>query len=169
MQQKNFSTETILSNLNIEALNEMQIAALETTSKQDNVMILSATGSGKTLAFLLPLLQNIDATNKNTQALILVPSRELALQIEQVFRSMGTGLKITCCYGGHKREIEENNLVQPPALVVGTPGRLADHIRRGNITVDSIETIVLDEFDKSLELGFQEEVAFVISSLNAGR
>ena len=103
--------------------------------------------------------------NKNTQALIVCPSRELAIQIEQVFKTMGTGYKITATYGGHKREIEENNLIEPPALIVGTPGRLGDHIRRGNITVDSIATLVLDEFDKSLELGFLEEMKFIIDSL----
>src|SRR5690606_18430770 len=108
---------------------------------------------------------NIDKTDPNTQGLIVVPSRELAMQIEQVFKKMGTGNKITSCYGGHKREIEENNLVQPPAVIVGTPGRLGDHIRRGNITVDSIKMIVLDEFDKSLELGFLEEMQFIIDSL----
>jgi superfamily II DNA/RNA helicase len=78
---------------------------------------------------------------------------------------MGTGYKITSCYGGHKREIEENNLIEAPALVVGTPGRLCDHIRRGSITTDSIEMLVLDEFDKSLELGFRDEVSFIIGSL----
>lgn len=165
MQKQRYSIETILSNLNIEELNEMQVASIEATKEHDNVMILSATGSGKTLAFLLPVVQRLDVTNKDTQALVIVPSRELALQIEQVFRTMGTGLKVTCCYGGHKREIEENSLVQPPAIIIGTPGRLADHIRRGNITVDTIETIVLDEFDKTLEQGFQEEVAFVVDSL----
>lgn len=143
----------------------MQVVSLEATKKHHNTMILSATGSGKTLAFLLPVLQYLDSGKKETQAMVIVPTRELALQIEQVFRAMGTGMKITCCYGGHKREIEENNLIQPPALIVGTPGRLADHIRRGNITVDSIETVVLDEFDKTLEQGFQEEVAFVLTSL----
>ena len=165
MQEPRYSIETILSNLNIDELNEMQQASIEAAQKHDSLMILSATGSGKTLAFLLSIIHYIDRENKNTQALIIVPSRELALQIEQVFRSMGTGLKVTCCYGGHKREIEENNLIEPPALIIGTPGRLADHIRRGNITVDSIETVVLDEFDKSLEMGFQEEVAFVINAL----
>ncbi len=93
--------------------------------------------------------------------------RELALQIEQVFKNMGSGFKITCCYGGHLRETEENNLKQAPALIVGTPGRLADHIRRGNITTAHIETLVLDEFDKSLEAGFEEEMSFVIGSLPA--
>ena len=95
--------------------------------------------------------------------MIIVPSRELALQIEQVFKTMGTGFKITCCYGGHLRETEENNLVQPPALLVGTPGRLADHIRRGNITTDTIETLVLDEFDKSLEAGFEKKCLLLLN------
>lgn len=66
---------------------------------------------------------------------------------------------------GHKRETEENNLIQPPALIVGTAGRLADHIRRGNITTDTITTLVLDEFDKSMEMGFTDEMSFIISSL----
>ena len=99
--------------------------------------------------------------------MIIVPSRELALQIEQVFKKMSTGFKITCCYGGHLRETEENNLLQPPALLVGTPGRIADHIRRGNITTATIETLVLDEFDKSLQAGFDEEMSFIIDALPA--
>ncbi|HVG12854.1 MAG TPA: DEAD/DEAH box helicase, partial [Flavisolibacter sp.] len=160
-----YSLENILNNLRIDALNEMQEASLAANEAHQDVMLISATGSGKTLAFLLPVLQGLDEASKQTQALIITPSRELALQIEQVFKTMGTGYKVTCCYGGHKREIEENNLVQPPALIVGTPGRLADHIRRGNITVDAIQTLVLDEWDKSLEAGFHEEVSFVIGSL----
>lgn len=165
MQQDLKFTEQILSNLNIPALNEMQLASLEACEKHNEVILLSATGSGKTLAFLLPVVKQLDITNKNTQAIVIVPSRELAQQIELVFKAMGTGYKVTCCYGGHKREIEENNLIQPPALIIGTPGRLADHIRRKNITTDSITTMVLDEFDKSLELGFDEEVSFIAESL----
>jgi superfamily II DNA/RNA helicase len=80
---------------------------------------------------------------------------------------MGTGFKVTCCYGGHLRETEENNLIEAPAFIVGTPGRLADHIRRNNIRTDRIRTLVLDEFDKSLELGFQEEMSFIIGSLRS--
>lgn len=145
----------------------MQLASIEAVDDNDNVLLLSATGSGKTLAYLLPVLKLMDAANKKTQAIVIVPSRELAIQIESVFKSMGTNLKVTCCYGGHLRETEENNLKQPPALLIGTAGRLADHIRRGNITVDSIETLVIDEFDKSLELGFQDEMSFIISSLKS--
>jgi superfamily II DNA/RNA helicase len=165
MQNRSHSIEDILSRLDIDALNEMQLASIKANEEHDNMILLSATGSGKTLGFLLPILQLLDQSNKKTQAIIIVPSRELALQIEKVFKSLGTYFKVTCCYGGHLRETEENNLVQPPALLVGTPGRLADHIRRGNITTVSIETLVLDEFDKSLESGFEEEMAFIIGSL----
>jgi superfamily II DNA/RNA helicase len=165
MQHSTFSMTSILSNLRIKELNEMQQVAIEAIKKDQDVILLSATGSGKTLAYLLPVLESFREKNKETQALIVVPSRELATQTEQVFKKMGTGYKITSTYGGHKREIEENNLIQPPALIVGTAGRLCDHIRRKNITVDSISTLVLDEFDKSLELGFQEEMKFIIDSL----
>jgi len=165
MKKEKYSLEKILGNLKIDALNEMQLAMQKAGRKEEDIILLSATGSGKTLAFLLPILENIEEENKNTQAMIVAPSRELAMQIENIFKTLGTGNKITATYGGHKREIEENNLVQPPALIVGTPGRLCDHIRRGNITVDSIKTLVLDEFDKSLEEGFLEEMKFIIESL----
>ncbi|MBZ0098490.1 MAG: DEAD/DEAH box helicase, partial [Taibaiella sp.] len=121
MQNGTFPIDKILANLGIEALNEMQQASIAANKEHDNVLLLSATGSGKTLAFLLPVLDRMDADKKQTEALIVVPSRELAMQIETVFRQMGTGLKITSCYGGHKREIEENNLIEQPAVIVGTP------------------------------------------------
>lgn len=165
MQHSTFSVTNILSNLKIKELNEMQQVAIEAIKKDHDIILLSATGSGKTLAYLLPVVESLEEKNKDTQALIVVPSRELAIQIEHVFKNMGTGYKITSTYGGHKREIEENNLIEPPALIVGTAGRLCDHIRRKNITADSISTLVLDEFDKSLELGFQEEMKFIIDSL----
>jgi superfamily II DNA/RNA helicase len=163
--QNKISTEKILENLNIQALNEMQLITSAAVKTNHDIMLLSATGSGKTLAFLLPILDLIKDKKNQTQAIIIVPSRELALQIEVVFKKMGSNLKITCCYGGHKREIEENNLIEAPALLVGTPGRLADHIRRNNIKTESITTLILDEFDKSLELGFLEEMSFIIKSL----
>jgi len=153
MQNKTWTTENILASLEIDALNEMQLASIDANQKNDNVILLSDTGSGKTIGFLLPVLELLDPQKTKSQALIIVPSRELALQIEQVFKKMGTAFKVTCCYGGHLRETEENNLKQPPALLIGTPGRLADHIRRENITIDTIKTLVLDEFDKSLQMG----------------
>ena len=158
-------TADILSNLKIEQLNPMQEASIEAIKHHPDVILLSATGSGKTLAFLLPVVQSLDADVNNVQALIIVPSRELAIQIDDVFRKMGTGFKVTLCYGGHKRETEENNLKQAPAVIIGTAGRLADHLRRNNFSTEHINTLVLDEFDKSLELGFKEEMAFIIGSL----
>lgn len=159
------STQQVLQNLSIEKLNAMQVAATKAIHEHNEVLLLSATGSGKTLAYLLPVLQLLDRDNKNVQALIIVPSRELAIQIDDVMRKMGTGFKVTLCYGGHKRETEENNLTQAPAVIIGTAGRLADHLRRNNFSTEQISTLVLDEFDKSLELGFQEEMAFILSSL----
>lgn len=165
MQSNTFSIPDTLVNLQIKALNDMQLASIEANNKSDAVILLSDTGSGKTLAFLIPIANLLDRSNPVTQALVVVSSRELALQIEQVFKKMGTGFKVTCCYGGHLRETEENNLKQAPALIIGTPGRLADHIRRGNIHTATISTLVLDEFDKSLEQGFEAEMSFILSSL----
>ena len=166
MQQPTW-IKAILENLNIKALNEMQLASLKALEQHKDVILLSATGSGKTLAFLLPIVEQLKTAGNTTKAIIIVPSRELAMQIENVFKTLQLNIKVTCCYGGHKREIEENNLKQAPALLIGTPGRLADHIRRENITTATIETLILDEFDKSLELDFQEEVSFIIGSLPA--
>jgi len=93
----------MLSYLKINELNELQRAALEAGQQDQDLVLLSDTGSGKTLGFLLPVLALMDDSVAGTQALVIVPSRELAIQIEQVFRTMGTGYKVTCCYGGHYR------------------------------------------------------------------
>lgn len=167
MNKDNIPVNDILARLKISALNEMQLSFLETASPHRDVILLSATGSGKTIAFLLSVLQQLDTATGQTQALIITPTRELAQQIEIVFKKMGTGFKVTSCYGGHLRETEENNLKEAPALIIGTPGRLTDHIRRGNIITTAITTVVLDEFDKSVELGFQDEMSFIISALPA--
>ncbi|MDB5139313.1 MAG: dbpA [Mucilaginibacter sp.] len=153
-----------LENLKITALNEMQHAALNAAKKGD-VILLSPTGSGKTLGFLLPLLDLLKPGVAEVQALILVPSRELALQIEQVFKTIGSGFKVNCCYGGHPVKIERNSLSQPPAVLIGTPGRIAHHLRRHSFSTDGIQTLILDEFDKALEFGFQEDMAFIIKQL----
>lgn len=153
-----------LSNLKIAELNEMQHAALNVAKKGD-MILLAPTGSGKTLGFLLPLLSLLDTAVPTVQALILVPSRELALQIEQVFKTIASGFKVNCCYGGHPVKIERNNLSQPPAVLIGTPGRIGHHLRRESFSTDTIHTLILDEFDKSLEFGFQEDMAYIIRQL----
>jgi len=156
---------TILSNLGIDALNKMQFEAQRTIINKNNTILLSPTGSGKTLAFLLPIWQLLSEDIKTVQCLVIVPSRELALQIEQVWKKMGTKLKVNVCYGGHSIETELNNLSNPPALLIGTPGRLTDHLERESFDTSNIKILVLDEFDKSLQLGFLEEMNTIISEL----
>lgn len=157
-----------LDKLKIKELNNLQTQAADLISNNDNLVILAPTGSGKTIAFLLPLLKSVDLHNtKYTQSLIIVPTRELALQIENVLRQLQTGFKITCCYGGHKREIEENNLIEPPAILIATPGRLNDHLRRKNADISKISFLVIDEFDKMLELGFREELETITNQIPA--
>ena len=154
-----------LQALGISSLNEMQEASLKAHRETDHIILLSPTGSGKTLAFLLPLLENLAPDNTKAQAIILTPSRELALQIEQVFRSLKSGFKVVCCYGGHDINVESRSLAYTPTLIIGTPGRILDHITRGTIDTDSISTIILDEFDKALEFGFQEDMGTIFSHL----
>jgi ATP-independent RNA helicase DbpA len=154
----------ILSNLNIQALNQMQEETIESVEKNNSIVLISPTGSGKTLAFLLSILPKLDKELFGVQVLIIVPSRELALQIESVFKSMGTFFKVNSCYGGHQVRVEEQNFSQPPAVLIGTPGRLAHHIRKNNVDLSQTETLILDEFDKSLEFGFQDEFEFILKN-----
>ena len=163
---KNHHSNNILLNLGIESLNDMQVAAQETILRDNNVLLLSPTGSGKTLAFLLPIFEILEPEVKSVQCLILVPSRELALQIEQVWKKMGTEYKVNVCYGGHSIDTEIKNLSNPPAVLIGTPGRIADHLDRGTFKTENIQTLILDEFDKSLQLGFHEEMSFIINKLS---
>ena len=153
-----------LNNTGITSLNEMQQAVLDAGTTKD-ILLLSPTGSGKTLAFLLPLLTVLTEEEKRIQALIIAPSRELAIQIETVFRSLGAGYKVNCCYGGHPLRIESRSLEHPPAVLIGTPGRILDHLDRGNIRLDGVRTWILDEFDKSLELGFLDEMKKIAAHL----
>lgn len=162
------STETVaqvITRLGISSLNPMQESAMAAILSQKEVLLLSATGSGKTLAFLLPVMQQLKPEEKQVQCLVLTPSRELAIQIEQVWKKMGTGYKVSCCYGGHDMPTEIQNLAEPPALLIGTPGRIADHIKRATFSREALTILVLDEFDKSLALGFEEEMSYIFSSL----
>ena len=159
------TTAGILEKIGIKQLNEMQEAMLKAAEKPGDIVLLSPTGSGKTLGFLLPLLQTLDPEKTGLQALIITPTRELALQIESVFRAMGTAFNVNTVYGGHSIRVEQNNFSGSPAVVIGTPGRLNDHLKRGNLDLSAVKTLVLDEFDKSLEMGFQEEMTLLIQEL----
>ncbi len=157
--------QKILDRFGIVSLNDMQQDTINAAKLKQDLLLLAPTGSGKTLAFLLPVFTQLVESKAGVQALILVPSRELALQIEQVFKQMSTGFKVACCYGGHATKIEKNNLLEAPAVLIGTPGRIAYHVRNENFDASTVNFLVLDEFDKSLEFGFKDDMSFIISAL----
>ncbi|MGB0806371.1 MAG: DEAD/DEAH box helicase [Salibacteraceae bacterium] len=157
----------ILAKLGIKSLNPMQKKAIKVISSSPEIVLLSPTGTGKTLAFLLPIIESLDSEIDQIQAIIIAPSRELAIQIEQVAREMGTGFKTNAVYGGRLFSKDKQDLKHRPAILVGTPGRIADHLRRDTFTIYDIQTLVLDEFDKSLEVGFEGEMSEIVSLLPA--
>ncbi len=158
--------KAILSKLGIEKLNEMQLEAQSAIHSSDEIILLSPTGTGKTLAFLLPIISNLSENLEEIQALIVVPSRELAIQIEQVMREMGTGFKVNAVYGGRAGSKDRIEIKHRPAVLIGTMGRVADHLRREAFETKFIKTLVLDEFDKSLEIGYEGEMKEIITLLS---
>lgn len=161
--QSNFSLEK----LGITALNEMQQEMLQSSGTNNEIILHAPTGSGKTVAFLLTALGKLNKDQSSVQLLIISPTRELSIQIEDVFKKLSTGFKVNTCYGGHSMRVEENNLSVPPAVLIGTPGRLADHVRRKNIDLSEVHTMVLDEFDKSLQMGFESDMTEIIQELTS--
>ncbi|MFT6715624.1 MAG: superfamily II DNA/RNA helicase [Saprospiraceae bacterium] len=155
----------ILNKLGIKKLNKMQEEAGEAILSCEEIVLLSPTGTGKTLAFLLPIISELSPDYDQVQVLILVPSRELAIQIEQVAREMGSGYKINAVYGGRAGFKDKLDLKHPPAILIGTPGRIADHFRKHSLITRGIKTLVLDEFDKSLEVGFEKEMKEIAEAL----
>ena len=157
---------SILQSLHIEQLTPMQETILQAYAESDDIVLLSPTGSGKTLAFLLPLVQALNPHVQSVQAIVLVPSRELALQIETVFKQMNTPFKAMSCYGG-RPAMEEHRTMKGihPSVIIGTPGRMNDHLRKENFDTGTVTTLVIDEFDKCLEFGFHDEMTEIIGQL----
>jgi len=159
--------DAILERLSIPSLNQMQETVLEQYNPDKDFMLLSPTGTGKTLGFVLLMLQQIESEANGIQCLILVPTRELALQIEGVAKKVIQQHKVTCVYGGHDTKVERNNLKEAPAVLIGTPGRIIYHLERNHFDPQTIKTVVLDEFDKSLEYGFQDQMASILERCTA--
>lgn len=156
-----------LKRLKITQLNDMQQATAEAIARgKGDVIVLSPTGSGKTLAYLLPLIQLTDTTNNEVQVLVITPGRELALQSDGVLKAATTALRSTCCYGG-RPTMDEHRIIRKlqPQIIFGTPGRLNDHLDKDNFSRYGIRYVVIDEFDKCLEMGFQKEMAKLLGSL----
>lgn len=163
MREKEFLPN--LKDLGIDELKEMQLKMMEVCGENANIILLAPTGSGKTLAFVLPVLKLLRPSTGRVQCVVIAPGRELVMQIASVFRVMAKGFKVTALYGGHKVIDEINSLSSTPDIVVATPGRLLDHAVRGNIDLMPIRIMVLDEFDKSLELGFENEMRKIVKRL----
>ena len=150
--------------LDIEKLTPVQ-RQMADTPLPARLLLTAPTGSGKTLAFALPFLRSVKK-GEGVRGLVIVPTRELALQVFEVVRSLASPeLKTTAMYGGHSFEAETKSLDGDPAIIVATPGRLLDHIRRGTVNVFGVTSLVLDEYDKSLELGFLPDMRAIAGRL----
>lgn len=164
MREKEF-LPLVEGKLGIKELNPMQRQMMSRASESRDIILLSPTGSGKTLAFILPMLKILRPSTGRVQAVVVAPSRELVIQISQIVGQIAAGFKVTQLYGGHKVEDEVNSLSAGTDIIVATPGRLLDHINRRNIDVLPTRILVLDEFDKSLELGFEKEMKKIVGRL----
>ncbi len=154
-----------LSALGIEAINPMQDEMLREARRHDALVLLSPTGSGKTLGYMLPVVEQMQVSQVPT-VLVLVPSRELAIQTQQVASKLSHELRAYACYGG-RPAMDEHRAMRSlmPNMIIGTPGRVLDHLQKGNFDHTNITTLVIDEFDKSLELGFRTQMADILGML----
>ncbi|GAB3661625.1 DEAD/DEAH box helicase [Echinicola sediminis] len=165
MAPSKINQNTILKHLGFEQLNDLQKTTLAAAKTNSKILLLAPTGSGKTLAYLLSVLSKLDQDKEGVQALILAPTRELVLQIESVLKQMKLPVKVNACYGGHLFSIERKNFSVPPTILVGTPGRIKDHMERGTFNPETITQVVFDEFDKALELGFTGQMSYITGQL----
>lgn len=163
MREKEFLPN--LKKLGIEEINDMQRKSMAAATESKEIILVSPTGSGKTVAFTLPMLKWLNPPAGRLQAIIIAPSRELVIQIAGVVRDLAGGYKVSALYGGHNVEDEVNTLSITPDIIIATPGRLLDHLKRGNVDPSSTRILILDEYDKSLELGFEEDMRKIFNRL----
>lgn len=163
--------QQILDRLGMARLNQMQLDTYrEVTVTDADVVVVSPTGSGKTLAYMLPLAGMIDVSSDAVQAVVIVPNRELALQSAEVMGRFDLHIRTVCCYGG-RPAMDEHRVIRQvaPHVVFGTPGRLNDHFDKGNLSPYTARFLVIDEFDKCLEMGFHNEMAKLLKRLSGVR
>ena len=158
---------SILKVLSIEKLTQFQSDYIKSYSPEQDAILLAPTGSGKTLAYLLPILTQIDfLSREEVKHLIIVPTRELAIQIQEVIQNTKSKIQSTVCYGGHSFTTEANRITEKPQIIIGTPGRLIDHLQKGTLNLKQVESIIFDEYDKCLEMGFKEQINSIYNLCN---
>ncbi|MDE6341587.1 MAG: DEAD/DEAH box helicase [Muribaculaceae bacterium] len=163
MREKEFLGN--IAKLGIAEINDMQRRTMAAASETKEIILVAPTGSGKTVAFTLPMLKWLNPPSGRVQAVIIAPSRELVIQIAGVVRELASGYKVSALYGGHNVEDEVNTLSVTPDIIVATPGRLLDHLKRGNVDPTPTRILILDEYDKSLELGFEDDMRKIFNRL----
>lgn len=151
----------------IDTLNPMQQAVIQQDTAA-HLVIYAPTGTGKTIAFALPLVEALSHNRAGVQAVVIAPARELVLQIHDVLRTLAVTHKVTCLYGGHRASDERQSLTVTPAVVVATPGRLLDHVTNGRVDLSTVQVLVIDEFDKCLELGFADDMQQLLTRVPHG-
>lgn len=161
------SIQKALDKLGYEEMYEVQQKVIPLLCAKENVVVQARTGSGKTAAYLLPLIQNIIWEEKEAQALILVPTRELALQVKEEFDMLSTyrRLKSVAIFGKQPYKFQIEDLKQRTHVVIGTPGRVLDHLKRGTLSLRSLSYVVIDEADEMLKMGFFENMKEILSYL----
>ncbi|AOV98064.1 DEAD/DEAH family ATP-dependent RNA helicase [Edwardsiella hoshinae] len=159
-----------LNDLGYEKPSPIQAACIPHLLNGRDVLGMAQTGSGKTAAFSLPLLNNIDPALKAPQVLVLAPTRELAVQVAEAMTDFSKhlhGINVVALYGGQRYDVQLRALRQGPQIVVGTPGRLLDHLKRGTLSLASLRGLVLDEADEMLRMGFIEDVETIMAQIPA--
>ncbi len=146
---------------------EVQAKVIPSALEKNDLVVKARTGSGKTAAYAIPICESIEWLENKPQALILTPTRELAVQVQEDFTNIGRfkRVKAAAIYGGHQFSIEKAELKQKTHVVVGTPGRVMDHIKKGTLTLNKINCLVIDEADRMLDMGFIEQVEAIMKEL----
>ncbi|MBD3807720.1 MAG: DEAD/DEAH box helicase [Epsilonproteobacteria bacterium] len=157
-----------LKNSGLEIMTPVQKDVIPAIMNGDDVIVQAKTGSGKTISFVLPVIQKLEPKNKNPKVLVIAPTRELCEQIATVFRGVGAclqNLKIVTLYGGVSLRAQATNMLRGADVVIGTAGRLNDHLFRGTLVLEAIETLILDEADRMLDMGFFDDIMKVIDHI----
>lgn len=173
-EELNLSAETLnaVVAMEFEELSPIQQAAIPMMLDGNDIIGQAQTGTGKTAAFAIPIIEKLDPESRKVQAIVLCPTRELAIQVTEEFKKLmkfNSNLTAVSIYGGQPIDRQLSALKRRPQVIVGTPGRTMDHMRRGSLKIDFVKTVVLDEADEMLDMGFREDIEIILKETPAER